>query len=335
MRSTVDRWPRSRSLDTDITTLDVDAIANAANTRLMHGGGVAGAISRAGGAAIQDESDAKAPIGLGEAVETSAGDMPCALGDPRRHDGARRPDERRHHPPRHRRHARQGGRARRAAAWRWSRSAPASAASRSPRRRAIEVEEVRRHLDGGLGARARRVRRPRRRRRARRSRPRSLERPAAPSSTRSAAPALRRPPPPACATSCSTRAAPRRGRARQAALGLRRARSRSRSPPATACCSPPRRVAPALRVDPELAAERAWLLVAAVIATLVDLAEPASPADDLAAQGRRRRRLPRCSRSPAAPARPTSTSSRRSRSRTTRRASTGCAPAPSRSRRGC
>ncbi len=63
-------------LDTDITALDVDAIANAANTRLMHGGGVAGAISRAGGATIQDESDAKAPIGLGEAIETSAGDMP-------------------------------------------------------------------------------------------------------------------------------------------------------------------------------------------------------------------------------------------------------------------
>jgi len=63
-------------LDTDITTLEVDAIANAANTRLMHGGGVAGAISRAGGATIQDESDVKAPIGLGEAVETSAGDMP-------------------------------------------------------------------------------------------------------------------------------------------------------------------------------------------------------------------------------------------------------------------
>jgi len=63
-------------LDTDITTLDVDAIANAANTRLMHGGGVAGAISRAGGATIQDESDVKAPIGLGEAIETSAGAMP-------------------------------------------------------------------------------------------------------------------------------------------------------------------------------------------------------------------------------------------------------------------
>jgi O-acetyl-ADP-ribose deacetylase (regulator of RNase III) len=63
--------------DTDITTLEVDAIANAANTHLMHGGGVAGAISRAGGPSVQAESDAKAPIGLGEAVATGAGDMPA------------------------------------------------------------------------------------------------------------------------------------------------------------------------------------------------------------------------------------------------------------------
>ena len=60
----------------DITKLDVDAIANAANTQLRHGGGVAGAISRAGGPAVQSESDSAAPIGLGEAVETSAGEMP-------------------------------------------------------------------------------------------------------------------------------------------------------------------------------------------------------------------------------------------------------------------
>lgn len=64
-------------LDTDITTLEVDAIANAANTRLLHGGGVAGAISRAGGPTVQEQSDRRAPIGLGEAVETSAGELPA------------------------------------------------------------------------------------------------------------------------------------------------------------------------------------------------------------------------------------------------------------------
>ncbi len=64
-------------LDTDITTLEVDAIANAANTELLHGGGVAGAISRAGGPVIDSESRSRAPIGLGDAVETSGGAMPC------------------------------------------------------------------------------------------------------------------------------------------------------------------------------------------------------------------------------------------------------------------
>src|SRR5436309_14928576 len=62
----------------DITKLEVDAIANAANTALKHGGGVAGAIARAGGRAVQDESDELAPIELGEAVATSAGEMPAS-----------------------------------------------------------------------------------------------------------------------------------------------------------------------------------------------------------------------------------------------------------------
>jgi O-acetyl-ADP-ribose deacetylase (regulator of RNase III) len=61
----------------DVTALEVDAIANAANTQLRHGGGVAGAIARAGGPSVQRESDERAPIGLGEAVETTAGDMPA------------------------------------------------------------------------------------------------------------------------------------------------------------------------------------------------------------------------------------------------------------------
>lgn len=61
----------------DITKLEVDAIANAANTDLQHGGGVAGAIVRAGGRSIQEESDALAPIGLGDAVPTGAGELPA------------------------------------------------------------------------------------------------------------------------------------------------------------------------------------------------------------------------------------------------------------------
>src|SRR5215210_2026632 len=63
--------------ETDVTKLKVDAIANAANTRLEHGGGVAAAIARAGGGQVQRESDEKAPIGLGEAVETGAGELPA------------------------------------------------------------------------------------------------------------------------------------------------------------------------------------------------------------------------------------------------------------------
>jgi O-acetyl-ADP-ribose deacetylase len=64
-------------MQADVTALEVDAIANAANTQLAHGGGVAGAISRAGGPEVQRESSERAPIELGEAVETTAGDMPA------------------------------------------------------------------------------------------------------------------------------------------------------------------------------------------------------------------------------------------------------------------
>jgi O-acetyl-ADP-ribose deacetylase len=61
----------------DITMLAVDAIANAANTHLWMGAGVAGAIKRAGGEEIEREAVAKGPIEIGDAVETGAGRLPA------------------------------------------------------------------------------------------------------------------------------------------------------------------------------------------------------------------------------------------------------------------
>jgi O-acetyl-ADP-ribose deacetylase (regulator of RNase III) len=57
----------------DITTLEVDAIANAANSELWMGAGVAGAIKRAGGDEIEREAVAKGPIAVGDAVATGGG----------------------------------------------------------------------------------------------------------------------------------------------------------------------------------------------------------------------------------------------------------------------
>jgi O-acetyl-ADP-ribose deacetylase len=64
-------------IDGDITALDVDAIANAANNALWMGAGVAGAIKRAGGEEIEREAVAKGPIEVGDAVATSAGRLPA------------------------------------------------------------------------------------------------------------------------------------------------------------------------------------------------------------------------------------------------------------------
>ena len=68
-------------IDGDITSLEVDAIVNAANSYLQHGGGVAGAISRKGGPTIQDESNiwvaARGEVAVGTCAITSGGDLPC------------------------------------------------------------------------------------------------------------------------------------------------------------------------------------------------------------------------------------------------------------------
>ncbi|MFH0912748.1 MAG: macro domain-containing protein [Candidatus Omnitrophota bacterium] len=61
----------------DITALKVDAIVNAANNKLVMGGGVAGAIKKKGGKIIEDEAVKKGPIKIGEAVFTKAGSLPA------------------------------------------------------------------------------------------------------------------------------------------------------------------------------------------------------------------------------------------------------------------
>jgi len=64
-----------RILQGDLTEQAVDAIVNAANTDLLLGGGVAGAIRKKGGPAIQEECDRHGPVGLGAAALTGAGGL--------------------------------------------------------------------------------------------------------------------------------------------------------------------------------------------------------------------------------------------------------------------
>ncbi len=65
----------------DLTAQEVDAVVNAANEQLAHGGGVAAAIVRAGGPIVQEESTAwvreHGPVTIGTAAVTSAGAMPA------------------------------------------------------------------------------------------------------------------------------------------------------------------------------------------------------------------------------------------------------------------
>lgn len=70
-----------RILRGDITSERVDAIVNAANSHLKHGGGVAAAIVRKGGEVIQQESDEwvrqYGPVPTGQVAVTSAGNLPA------------------------------------------------------------------------------------------------------------------------------------------------------------------------------------------------------------------------------------------------------------------
>jgi len=61
----------------DITSLEVDAIVNAANNHLVLGSGVAGAIRTKGGPSIQEECDKIGPIKVGEAAITGGGNLPA------------------------------------------------------------------------------------------------------------------------------------------------------------------------------------------------------------------------------------------------------------------
>lgn len=64
-----------RLISADLTERDVDAIVNAANSRLQHGGGVAGAIARKGGQVIQDESNKIGHVPVGKAAITIGGKL--------------------------------------------------------------------------------------------------------------------------------------------------------------------------------------------------------------------------------------------------------------------
>ncbi|HEX7976861.1 MAG TPA: macro domain-containing protein [Anaerolineales bacterium] len=72
---------RLQIVEGDLTQENVDAIVNAANAHLMHGGGVAAAISRRGGPQIQAESSAwvrqHGPVTHAEPAYTHAGSLPC------------------------------------------------------------------------------------------------------------------------------------------------------------------------------------------------------------------------------------------------------------------
>ncbi len=86
MSTTLSTYPLSTSTrleiaEGDLTREPVDAIVNAANSQLSHGGGIAAAISRAGGQSIQQESSewvrAHGPVPHDRPAYTTAGSLPA------------------------------------------------------------------------------------------------------------------------------------------------------------------------------------------------------------------------------------------------------------------
>lgn len=78
-----EEYPAGRTFEvvvSDLLAEPTDAIVNAANGHLAHGGGVAAAIARAAGPALEQEGDrivaARGPLAVGEAVVTTAGRLP-------------------------------------------------------------------------------------------------------------------------------------------------------------------------------------------------------------------------------------------------------------------
>jgi O-acetyl-ADP-ribose deacetylase (regulator of RNase III) len=75
VKSTIFKSVTVKVVRGDITEMKADAIVNAANSHLQHGGGVAGAIVRKGGAVIQEESDHIGFVAVGSCAITTGGGL--------------------------------------------------------------------------------------------------------------------------------------------------------------------------------------------------------------------------------------------------------------------
>ncbi|MCX5811495.1 MAG: macro domain-containing protein [Proteobacteria bacterium] len=75
LKESVFKDTRVRIIRGDLTQCDVDAIVNAANSHLQHGGGVAGAIVRKGGQIIQEESNKIGYVPVGGCALTTGGSL--------------------------------------------------------------------------------------------------------------------------------------------------------------------------------------------------------------------------------------------------------------------